>query len=181
MSKGLHSQLIDFEILNVGNPKIIVFLDCSEYFKQPDSPILDILVPGISVPFTVNIEYSLPNTFNSNTLGLTNRMECEKPVDLPDGIYKYTYKIQPYDGLYISKYFLRTEVLDDLLNKVYSSVECTTDIIDNPRLKKEIVDIHILLESAKANAIYSNIDKAQKDYRLALKKTEKLNNNIKDV
>lgn len=181
MNKGLHKHNIDFEIVNLGNSKIIVFLDCSEYFKQPDSPILDILVPGYHEVFSVPIEFSLPNTFNSNTIGLTSKLNCDEPTILPDGIYKYTYKVQPYDGLYKTKYFLRTEILDGLLEKVYSEVECSTQIVDNPNLKREIVDIHILLESAKANAKYSNIDKAQKDYRLALKKVEKLSKNINYV
>lgn len=179
--KGLHKHHLDFEIINVGNPKILVFLDCSEYYKQPDNPVLDILVPGISTPYTVNIESGLANTFNSNTIGITSRLECDKPLDLPDGIYKITYKIQPYDGLYVCKYFLRTEILDSIIEKIYADTECTTDILDNQRLKKEIVDIHILIESAKANAVYSNIDKSQKDYRLALKKAEKLSKTIKDV
>lgn len=179
--KGLHKHNIDFEIVNLGNPKIIVFLDCSEYFKQPDSPILDILVPGYSEAFSVPIEFSLANTFNSNSIGLTSKLNCDTPVILPDGIYKYTYKIQPYDGLYKIKYFLRTEILDSLLDKIYCEVECSTQIVDNPNLKREIVDIHILLESAKANAKYSHLDKAQKDYRLALKKVEKLSKSINNV
>lgn len=179
--KGLLKHHIDFEIVNVGNTKIIVFLDCSEYFKCPDTPILDVLVPGYSVPFTVNIRYSEANTFNSNTLGLTSKFNGDEPSILPDGIYKYTYKIQPYDGLYKVKYFLRTEVLDDMLEKVYCSVNCTTELADNPNLKREFVEIHVLLESAKANTKYGHIDKGQKDYRLALKKVEKLSNNINNV
>lgn len=181
MSKGLHSHYLDFEVIPTGNSKVIVFLDCSDYFKQPDSPSLEITVPGYNVPFTVPIEFSKANTFNTNTLGITSRLNGSTPVDLPDGIYTYKLKIQPYNVLYRIKNFLKTDILDSLLEKVYSSVECTTDIIDNPQLKRELVDIHILLESAKANATYCNLDKSKKDYSLALKKVEKLHKNIKNV
>jgi hypothetical protein len=175
MAKGLLSHKLDFEILPTSNNKVLLFLDASEYFEQPDSPMLRVVSPGYKKYFTINIEHGKINVISSNTLGWTEILEGDERLDLPDGIWKFTYMICPYDHLQIAKYYLRTNILDSQLKKIYAFIDVDCELEDREScIRTELIEIHILIESAKANAEFGKIDKATKDFQLAQGKVRRL-------
>lgn len=178
--KGLHVNNLDFEVINTGNEKTLVLIDSSTYFEKPQTPLLDIKLPGFAEPFTVNIEFSQINILTSSTIGITNLLNNDCIVNLPDGVYELTYRICPYKYQFITKNHLRTETLETELDKIFCSLDCNTLLIDNPKIKRDISDILILIESAKANVRGGYCDKGTKDYQLAKKKVLRLLDYVKD-
>lgn len=169
------TNILDFEILDSNNLKNIIFVDASTYSEEPENPILSLLLPGSNKYLIANITPRVVNVLDSHTIGLSQALESWCPVDLPDGVYTYTYKICPYETLKITKSYLRTTLIDKDIAQIYetlSFIECCKD--DLTAIKKELVDIYIFLESGKANATLGNIDKAGKDYSIACKKVAKL-------
>lgn len=161
--KGLHSHNLDFEIIQTNSEDKLLFLDTSVYFETPESPLLEITLPGFSKYFTVNYQPNIVTVLTSNTIGLTNILENSCNSVLPDGVYKITQKICPYQYLWITKYHLRTTMLDCQINLLFTFF----DELENPtkqdiQLKKDITDILIFLESAKANISKHNTERGQK-------------------
>ena len=176
--KGLNEHLLDFEIVPTNNSKTLVFLDSSSYHIAPTTPILQLKAPSRTQDIIVQVTPSQMNYFNSNDLGITNQLIDEALVDLEDGVWQATYRICPYNELYVSKCFVRFELLNKKLAKIYSKfdVECCDE--KNEKIKKQLIDIYILIESANANATLNYKDRAQKDYKLVCKKVTSLLNLI---
>lgn len=175
--KGLRKHHLDFEILETNNPKTIVFMDSSNYFTNPTTPVLQLQRPGHNDLITVNVDFGKVNTFNSHTLGITDILRGDDTVVLEDGVWKAIYRICPYNELYVTKHFVRFEYLNECLFKIYENLdtECCEDKYNS--VKKQLMDIYILMESAKGNAYLNKVDKATKDFTLASKKINKLLNN----
>lgn len=171
---GLLITILDFQILDINNTKNIAFLDLSTYSESPQDPILNIVFPASSKYFTVQIQPSKINVFDSNTIGYSQVLNVDSPADLPDGVYNFNYKICPYDFYSTSKCFLRTTILDRNIQRIYEAIDLSQCCEDLNGTKKELIDIHLFLESGKANAILGNSDKASKDYSIAAKKVDKL-------
>lgn len=176
--KGLQKHHLDFEILETNNTKTIVFLDSSVYFTNPTTPVLQLQPPGSTSLITVNVDFGKINTFNSHTLGLTDVLRGDDTTHLADGVWKAIYRICPYNELYTTKHFVRFEYNNECLFKIYENLdtECCEDKYNS--VKKQLMDIYILMESAKANAYLNNTDKAIKDFNLVSKKVSKLLNHV---
>lgn len=170
--KGLRRHILDFEIISTGNPKTLVFLDSSDYMSEPERPLLEITLPGYNKYFLVNVAARKVNTFNSNTIGLTEVLNDDCLVNLPDGAYKFRFKICPYTQAYIDKAFMRTTLLEERLADVYEKLDIACDN-DNNDVKKQVVEIHSLIEGAKL-IVNRDIHKANEFYQLASKLVEKL-------
>ena len=119
MPLGIHQQNLDFEILDTGNTKTLVFLDSSEYYKEPERPLAEITLPGQTKYTLVNIVARQVNTFNSNTLNLTQVTGESCLTELPDGVYTVKFKICPYKYIFKIKYFLRTNQLTNKLKLIF--------------------------------------------------------------
>lgn len=175
MSLGLKKHILSFEILDVGNPRTLVFLDTSYYFEEPDRPLLEVTLPGHNKYFLVNIVPRKVNTLNSNTIGLTETLNTHNLVDLPDGVWTLKFKICPYDKIYTQQYYLRTVALERSIQKIFDFVELSDcDIEKDKKYRNEIVNIFILLESAKGHAKEGNVKKASEQY-------QKLNTLVTDL
>lgn len=179
--KGIHENILDFEIIETGNLKTLVFIDSSQYMQNPEKPLLEIILPGMNKYLLVNIQPRKVNTFNSNTLNLTPTIinNCDL-IDLPDGVYSFKYKICPYKYINRVKYFLRVTNLLSRLNTVLDTFEfsdCTIEADD--KTQREIVNIYILIESAKASAELGNKERASNKYKLADKKVNCLLEKLK--
>lgn len=165
--KGIKRQILDFEIIPTGNPKTLVFIDSSNYFSEPEKPLLEVTLPGYSKYFLLNVVARKVNTFNSNTIGLTSLLNGDVLVDLPDGIYSFRYKICPYDKAFIDKKFFRTTLIEFKLADLYDQLEkedCTRK--EDKELQQQLAEIVVLIEGAKALA-NKNEKKATKFYQLA--------------
>ena len=162
MSLGLKKHHLDFEILDVDNPKTLVFLDTSEYMEQPERPLLELTLPGHSRYFLLNVVARKVNTFNSNTIGLSEVFDTHCLQELPDGVYTAKYKICPYDKIWVQKHFLRTTLFDRSLDKAFTYIN-----LDSEREKKEVIDIMLLKEAAKANVKEGLIKKGIEQFKEA--------------
>lgn len=176
--KGLKKHILDFEIIPTGNPKTLVFIDSSDYFTEPEKPLLEVTLPGYSKYFLVNIVARKVNTFNSNTVGLTDLLNDDDIVDLPDGIYSFRYKICPYDKAFVDKKHFRTTLIDQKLASLYDQIDTTDCSTKEDRIHEyNLVEVHALIEGAKA-IVNKNEKKANSFYQLASKLIDKLSNKV---
>jgi hypothetical protein len=175
MSLGIRKHNLNFDILDTGNPRTLIFLDSSEYFEEPDRPLLEVTLPGYTKYFLLNVAARKVNTFNSNTIGLTETLNSHNLVNLPDGLWTLKFKVCPYDKVYVQKYHLRTVTLENNIQKIFDFVELSDcDIEKDEKYQSAIIDIFILLESAKGHALKGNVKKASDQY-------QKLNTLVTDL
>jgi hypothetical protein len=171
---GLHEHFLDFEILETGNSKTLVFVDSSDYMENPESPLLEVIMPGYTKYLLTNVDARVVNTFNSSTLGFNQVLNQHCLVDLPDGVWQFKYKICPYKYVYKAKKHLRITLLLKKLQELYNKVdisECAGK--EDKDLQSSLVQIHILIEGAKA-AVETDSKKAHKYYQLADKLVQRL-------
>ena len=168
---------MDFEIIPTGNPKTLVFIDSSNYYTEPERPLLEVTLPGYPEYFLTNVIARQVNTFNSNTIGLTELLNDNCLVDLPDGIYTFRYKICPYNVIYKDKRYFRTTLIEQKLSDLYERLD-TSDCVDKDKINpSDLVEIHALIEGAKAVAA-KNEKKANSFYQLADKLISKLSDSV---
>jgi len=172
--KGLRRHILDFEIISTGNPKTLVFLDSSDYMSEPERPLLEVILPGYNKYFLLNITARNVNTFNSNTIGLTELLNQDCLVDLPDGAYQFRYKICPYTQAFIDKAHFRTTLIENRLGQLYDKIEASTcSKKADKEIQQTIVEVHSLIEGAKL-IVNINMQKASNFYHLATKLLDKL-------
>ena len=169
---GFYTQQLDFCILDLPNPKTIVFVDASDYFEEPEKPLLSVTPPFFNQVFQTLISARQVNTLNSNNLKMTSFLNTPIPMDLSDGIYKFEFGICPYTNNVV-KYNLRTAFLDDKISQIYNTLSCNEQYNDET-IQKELINIYIAKESAKANATIGNVKNAQKDFNIACSKVDRI-------
>lgn len=168
MSLGINKNDLSFLILDTDNPKTLVFIDTSYYYKNPDRPLLEITPPGFSKYFLVNIVARQVNTLNSTNIGMTDFLESLCLSDLADGIWTFKYKICPYDQVFTIQYHLRTVRLEQTLCQIFNSLDFSDcDIQEDEFIKKNVTDIMLAIASGKANARAGNIREAHALYNIA--------------
>lgn len=165
---GIHRNALDFDVIDqMFDPKTLTVLDKSIYMdKHQEKPVLEILMPGSSKPILTPFNPYSYTVVNSRMLNLGDG-------NMPDGVYKLTYRICPQEQLFISKYFLKTDIIelgiDQLLLRVFSS-----DDVDK-NLKSRIETVSLLIMSAKAHAREGNVIEASNLYKRAQKELNKTN------
>lgn len=170
---GLHKHNLNFEILPSDDPKTLIFVDSSEYMLEPESPLLEIILPGYSKYFLVNINAKIVNTLNSSTIGFNKVLNQSDLVELPDGIWQFKYKICPYDKVYKIKKDIRLTSLLNKLKELYRNIdlsECQSK--EDKDLQSVLIRIHILIEGAKAE-VDNNSKKSYDYYQTANKLIQK--------
>lgn len=167
MPLGIKRTILDFEILETGNPQTLVFVDSSQYIEPPDRPLLEVFLPGYDKYLLTNVAANQVNTFNSNTLGLANALFINHLTVLPDGIWKFRFKICPYNYIFIDKSYMRTTLLELKLDQAYNQIDLlkcmdktTAYILD------ELTKVEILIKGAKA-AVNKDEKKSYSYYQLA--------------
>jgi hypothetical protein len=176
--KGLKKNILDFEIIPTGNSKTLVFIDSSDYISEPERPLLEITLPGYSKYFLVNVIARRVNTFNSNTIGLTDLINDGCLVDLPDGVYQFRYKICPYTSAFIDKVYFRTTLIEQKLSELYDKLDSSCcDKKSDKELNQTIIEIHSLIEGSKS-VVCKNVKKANSFYQLASKLLDRILCNI---
>lgn len=171
LGKDINTYSLDFYILDTNDPKSILLLDRSNYLFEPENPKLFIVPPGYTGE--INIEYpGIKNSIieiNSDSIGLTENCNInEEFANLPDGVWQITMSVCPYEELYNKKCYLKTTQIECKLQDIllrFDDCGCLPD----KEFKNLIVDIDILLQSAKAEVSICNIENATKKYNQALK------------
>lgn len=182
MSLGIRKHQLEFDILDTGNIKTLVFADGSSYYGQPDRPLLQVTLPGYNKYFVVNVVAGKINTFNSNTIGMTETLGSSDLADLPDGVWTLNYMICPYDKIYLQKYHLRTTTLESKLDMVYNDYDLSDcSVQEDEKIKADLVDIMLGIASGKANARQGYVKKASEIYQRIDKKVTDLLNRLSGI
>lgn len=176
---GLQSYKIDFVVLETNDPKSITILDKSTYLSTPEYPLVEVTLPG----YTGHVELAYtPNNviiLNSDNLGLTEGVWHTEYAPLPDGVYKIKLKVCPYDELYDIQCYLKATTLEQAYKTFLLEIEKATDCFDEQKLVNELINIDILIQSAKIEASSCNINAATEKYKVANRKLSDLNKKLK--
>lgn len=162
----IYRSYLNVEPIDTGNPYTLVVID-SSYFTYPEGAALEVTIPGYTDYFEVPFKPSLVNTYNSSSLGLNFFLGVDSLVALPDGIWKFKYKICPYDQTFVYRYFYKTTILDEKIKQLYNEIDlraCENN--SNDYFKNQLVKIQILREGAKA-VVEVNERKACQNYQAA--------------
>lgn len=164
---------LNFVVEDYDNPKMLVLTDLSEYPENADSPIWSVTLPGFDKCIELNAIPNKSTYLNSNLLGFSNNVAACDLLDLPDGIWKITYKICPYDQLYHSVYFFKTAKLQHDFDLLLSNLNIDVNgEITEPYESYETV--MVLIESCKACARLGDNKKAMNRYEAALQYLKRL-------
>jgi hypothetical protein len=167
MPLGIHRNILDFEILETGNPLTLVLVDSSQYIEPPDRPLLEAFLPGFDKYLLTNVVPNQVNTFNSNTLNLAHSLSLNHLVVLPDGVWKFRYKICPYDYVFVDKSYLRTTLIEQKLSRAYNELDlekCTDKT--TAYILDQLTRVQILLRGGKA-IVNQNTKRSSEYYKLA--------------
>lgn len=176
---GFKKHTLSFDIYDTTNSKTLVLIDTSDYYEQPERPLLEITMPGYSKYFLANIIASKVNTLNSNIIGLSAFVAGDDLCTLPDGVWTFKLKICPYDKIFKIKYHLRTVELENKLDRIYKALDFSDcDVSEDAKLKNSIIDIILSIESGKAHARCGDVKKAHDLYNIGSTLADKILNKI---
>lgn len=158
MSSSLN-PVIDFQILETKDPKVLMVADNSNWGAIENEPsIIEITPPNKETFVTYYFGKHKVNSFNSSLLNLSESGEL---CDLPDGIYRITVKGSPSTKYCVHKDYLKT---DKLTIDLYSLMASLGDHCDEISLDKreELVEQFLILKTAEAKALTGEPYKAGK-------------------
>lgn len=135
---------------------------------------LEITPPGYP-KVTLSFRNGNVNIFRAQDLKIVCDDSC---AILPDGIYSYTYSINPNSTYFVSKSFLRVKEIICKLQKVFLSLEleCRCPVWYLDSAKKKISTIKLLIEGAISAA---NDNDQVTSFQLYRKADDMLDNIIK--
>lgn len=166
---------IDFNVLEVGfNEKTIIIYDQSEYIEEPESPTIEVILPGFKKGYRQLYEPGKVNVINTASLGVN---KC--PTILNDGVYWIKLSICPHDELFARKPYLRNlhqeiKYMNTLLKLDASPCNLKT----NKELQESLVEVDVMIQASKASAQACNITNAVNFYNEADKLLEKINKKL---
>lgn len=170
--KGIHSNILSFLIPPVIDPKSLIFIDASDYLKGgPETPLLDILLPGYNKFFQVNIKANSVNSFNSSSIGLNQVVFQGELMDLPDGIWEFKYKICPYKYNNVTQRHLRTTKLRLSLAELHDRIDLISE--RDIQTEKTLAYINILIAGGE-EVVNIDCKKSQEYYQTADQLVKKL-------
>jgi len=177
---GVHRHTLDFDIIQGRNTKTFILADESDYMETPINPVYAILVPGFTSVVSINYIPGQVTVVNSNLLQLSCDPSFTLFFDLPDGLYWITQQIDPADTLYVTKPYLRTSLLEQKYDRLLVRLELSDFSFRRDRdLKDTIIQLDILIQSAKAETRFCNDIKAIEKYRMADRLADKMLQRLK--
>jgi hypothetical protein len=138
---------LDFQVINTGDPKVLVISDTSVWGAIEDKPsIVEIIIPGSSKVRTYNFVKGKSNVFNSSNLLITSVGTIS---DLSDGVYDITVKGSP-DINCKQRYFLKADKFQLALDKLYMSLGVYNKNAEVTKQRNDLLNIDSLLKTAEA-------------------------------
>jgi hypothetical protein len=175
----IQSYKIDFVVLDTNDPKKIILLDQSKYLDTPEKPKLFITPPGFTGHLEVQYKPNSIIILDSDSIKLTESCDYnDKLVNLTDGVYQITMAICPYSELFSKKCILKTTQLEASYRELLLSLDVSSPCITDAKLKEQIIDLDILIQSAKAEITICNIEKATSKYKTAASKLASINKKL---
>lgn len=155
---------LNIQVVPTYNTLTISIQDISTYDSTPNSPTLRIVAPGVdvSLPFVPETI----NTFNSTSLELT---PVGSPIAaLPDGVYYLTYSIAPAVDNYVTKTFMRTDLIQEKFDNAFMKLDMMQcDNAIKTQSKVDLSTINFFIQGSIAAANNSAVDVATKLYNQA--------------
>lgn len=175
---GIKENILDFEILPIKNPKFLVVFDLSDYMEYPKQPSIRITLPGYTKPIFLPFKKDSINKYTSNDL--QPKKDTLELFDLPDGLYKISYHIQPHEEEFIEKYYLQTNLFNKQYTQFLLSLELSDCSMKNDNIiKNGILDADLFIQLAQANVEENNLKAANEAYKNAVSTLEKLTKKLK--
>lgn len=176
----MDTPIIDFTVFNregFFDPNTLYIADNSYWLHlENKKSIIEIQTPGSKAPVVNYFDKKAINNFNSFNLALSCPT-CEKKElsELPDGIYNITLKASPSSFNKNRKHLRTTKARLELSKYLISlNIGCEGNI--NRQAVNQIKEISLLLDSAEINVMFDNIQTANDEYQMAVKKLKKLTN-----
>lgn len=158
--------MLDFEILDTGNSKAIIFLDQSEYQERPGNPTLQIQFPSITKAYKILISPKEVNSINTKLLGFTKDI-----TEFPDGLYNIIYSIDPNHLNFICKKYFRLTATKCRIKRLLLQEDISSEIVG--KLYK--IDIYL---QAIQEIVDTNTKKALEYFELVQKDIKNLECNV---
>lgn len=156
---AVQNIIIDFEVLNTGNPQTLIVCDTSEYGQVYNkAAIIEIVLPS-GDKVTHYVSKNNNNVFNSSNLYLSN---VGQYINLPDGLYTISIKASP-DTFNKTRTYLKTDSLELNIAEAFSSVGM--DIKEE--LLNYLIKVEFFIKAAKAAVRLGQNKKAISYYNLA--------------
>lgn len=138
---------LDFDIIESGNKKTIVFLDSSEYPERPGNPLFEVKFPSISEIYKILIRPKEVNSINTKLLEYSTDI-----IEFPDGLYSFRYSIDPNATKFVCKDYMRftkakckikelllsKDIDTETINKLYKLdiyIQAAEELADSDKLK----------------------------------------------
>lgn len=166
--------VINFQILNTYDPKMLIIADFSKWLHIENQPaVISIKLPGSKKYIEYNFVKNKINAFNSNTLGISCDVGCNDPdySDLPDGIYDVCLQGSP-NTFKKQKYYLKIDRTRIELDKQFIKLGFEYSL-DNKAYIDHLQTVDILLMAASSATRLGEIPKAHDNFMEALKLLEK--------
>lgn len=160
-------MILDLQIVDTFDRKSIGLVDISQYEIEPTNPSMEIEIPTF---FTKNVTFtpSSVNLYTAAELGIS----CANDY-LPDGLYTFTYSVQPNNINVVTKSFYRIENLKCMYANLVLSLNQSCHGVSTPSYK-DVSKARILMEGAIASANNCDPDTANDLYRTAYKLIQSL-------
>lgn len=168
MANEIGEIRIDFQVVDSGDPKLLLVQDFSKWRVIEDMPsYIEITLPGSKKPIIVPFEKHAVNGFNSLSLGISCHVDCEENLqDLPDGIYEFCVRGGDEGSYKKHRYYLKKDRLQTELDKAWIRLGIDYDIKDEI-YRNRLLYIEGYLRAASAATRLGKIPKAHDFYMLA--------------
>lgn len=156
---------LDFQLLNSGDPEILVIYDTSVWGAiESKIAIVEITLPNRNQPNTYTFEKGKANVFNSSNLQVSNVGER---TDLPDGIYRISLKGSP-STFCKQRDVIKTDRLQMKLDSLY--LKLGTNNLDQKTkdLKLDLLNIELMIKASKSAVKVGELNMAYTYYNKAM-------------
>lgn len=170
---------LSFSVIDTHSCHTFGIADLSYYnpLQEIKNATLQVITPFDDEAVEVRYNKNSITILNSNNLKITNVLDTDNLVELPDGLYTAKMSICPEDQFYFEKSWFRTCQLECKYNKALLKLdisECST-CFDKDKLA-QLQRTNIYIQGIKANVENCNIAQAKKLYSAASKILENILN-----
>jgi len=149
-------HVLSLEVPDTLNKCVLRVVDTSVYNGTPECPLLQITLPGFSVPAELTPDPYFIGNYTACTLGIQTVNCGTNYVDLPDGIYIIKYSVKPHEYAYVEYNHLRITTALNIIQCILCDLDLgTCDPREDIKAKlNQITLIKRYLDAAKAKVEY---------------------------
>jgi hypothetical protein len=163
---------LSFDILDTNSCKTLGLYDTSFYSSNQTiaNATLQVISPFDDEPVELDYYKNAITILNSNTLKITNVLDTDLLVDLPDGLYTAKISICPEERFWFEKSWYRTCLLECKYDKAFLKLNVQScDSCFSPEKLQKLERARIYIYGVKTNATNCNVKEADKLYKAANK------------